>query len=170
MSGSLILILGDHLSLTISSLKQGDQARDVVLMAEVMEEASYVPHHKKKIAFVFSAMRHFAEELRTAGWTVDYVKLDDPANTGALTGEVARAKQRHGLDQVVATEPGEWRLLEAMRGWPNITLRDDDRFLADRLVELGQAAAGPELTLELFVAVAHAAQAEDLAEDDGPAD
>ena len=132
MSRSLILILGDQLSLTISSLKQGDQARDVVLMAEVMEEASYVPHHKKKIAFVFSAMRHFAEELRAAGWTVDYVKLDDPANTGALAGEVARAKQRHGLDHVVATEPGEWRLLEAMRGWPNITLRDDDRFLADR--------------------------------------
>jgi deoxyribodipyrimidine photolyase-related protein len=54
MSGSLILILGDQLSLIISSLKQGDQARDVVLMTEVMEEASYVPHHKKKIAFVFS--------------------------------------------------------------------------------------------------------------------
>ena len=132
MSRSLILILGDQLSPSMSSLKQGDKAGDVVLMAEVMAEASYVPHHKKKIAFVFSAMRHFAQELRSAGWTVDYVKLDDPANTGSLTGEVARAKQRHSLDLVVATEPGEWRLLEAMRGWPNITLRDDDRFLADR--------------------------------------
>ena len=132
MSRSLILILGDQLSPSMSSLMQGDKAGDVVLMAEVMAEASYVPHHKKKIAFVFSAMRHFAQELRSAGWTVDYVKLDDPANTGSLTGEVARAKQRHSLDHVVATEPGEWRLLEAMRGWPNITLRDDDRFLADR--------------------------------------
>ena len=132
MSRSLILILGDQLSPSMSSLKQGDKAGDVVLMAEVMAEASYVPHHKKKIAFVFSAMRHFAQELRSAGWKVDYVKLDDPANTGSLTGEVARAKQRHSLDHVVATEPGEWRLLEAMRGWPNITLRDDDRFLADR--------------------------------------
>ena len=132
MSRSLILILGDQLSPSMSSLKQGDRAGDVVLMAEVMEEASYVPHHKKKIAFVFSAMRHFAEELRVAGWTVDYVKLDDPDNTGSLTGEVTRAKQRHGVDHVVASEPGEWRLLEAMRGWPNITLRDDDRFLADR--------------------------------------
>jgi len=132
MSRSLILILGDQLSPSMSSLMQGDKAGDVVLMAEVMAEASYVPHHKKKIAFVFSAMRHFAQELRSAGWKVDYVKLDDPANTGSLTGEVARAKQRHSLDHVVATEPGEWRLLEAMRGWPNITLRDDDRFLADR--------------------------------------
>lgn len=132
MSRSLILILGDQLSLSMSSLKQGDKAGDVVLMAEVMEEASYVLHHKKKIAFVFSAMRHFAEELRASGWTVDYVKLDDPDNTGALTGEVTRATQRHGLNHVVATEPGEWRLLEAMRSWSNITLRDDDRFLADR--------------------------------------
>ena len=74
MSRSLILILGDQLSPSMSSLKQGDKAGDVVLMAEVMAEASYVPHHKKKIAFIFSAMRHFAQELRSAGWTVDYVK------------------------------------------------------------------------------------------------
>ncbi len=133
MSGSLILLLGDQLSLSMSSLKQGDKAGDVVLMAEVMEEASYVPHHKKKIAFVLSAMRHFAEELRASGWTVDYVKLDDPDNTGSLTGEVTRAMERHGLDHVVATEPGEWRLLEAMRQWPGIILREDDRFLADRV-------------------------------------
>ncbi len=132
MSRSLILLLGDQLSLSMSSLKQGDKAGDVVLMAEVMEEASYVPHHKKKIAFVLSAMRHFAEELRASGWTVDYVKLDDPENTGSLTGEVTRALLRHGVNHVVATEPGEWRLLEAMRQWPGIILRDDDRFLADR--------------------------------------
>ena len=116
----------------MSSLRQGDPATDVVLMAEVMEEASYVRHHKKKIAFVFSAMRHFAEELRALGWTVDHVRLDDPANTGSLTGEVERALARHGLDRVVATEPSEWRLMEAMRNWPGITLRGDDRFVADR--------------------------------------
>jgi len=150
MSRSLILILGDQLSLSMSSLKQGDKAGDVVLMAEVMEEASYVPHHKKKIAFVFSAMRHFAEELRASGWTVDYVKLDDPDNTGALTGEVTRATQRHGLNHVVATEPGEWRLLEAMRGWSNITLRDDDRFLADRARFTGWAEGRTMLRMEHF--------------------
>lgn len=132
MAGNLLLVLGDQLSPAMSSLRQADRATDVVLMAEVMEEASYVRHHKKKIAFVFSAMRHFAEELRTAGWQVDYVPLDAPDNTGSLTGEVERAKMRHDFDHVVATEPGEWRLMEAMRSIPNIVLRDDDRFLADR--------------------------------------
>ena len=132
MSGRLILILGDQLSPGLSSLTAGDKAADRVLMAEVMAEASYVPHHRKKLAFVFAAMRHFAQELRGAGWQVDYVTLDDPANTGSLGGEVRRAMERHGLAHVLATEPGEWRLLEEMRGWPDAELLPDTRFLADR--------------------------------------
>jgi deoxyribodipyrimidine photolyase-like uncharacterized protein len=36
-------------------------------MAEVSDEASYVPHHPKKIAFLFSAMRHFAQKLQQDG-------------------------------------------------------------------------------------------------------
>ncbi|NCU11090.1 MAG: cryptochrome/photolyase family protein, partial [Sphingomonadaceae bacterium] len=43
MTGRLILILGDQLSPTLSSLKVGDKAVDRVLLAEVMAEASYVP-------------------------------------------------------------------------------------------------------------------------------
>ena len=55
----LCVLLGDQLSLNMSSLQHIDKARDHVLMAEVKEEATYVKHHKKKIAFIFSAMRHF---------------------------------------------------------------------------------------------------------------
>ena len=84
----LILILGDQLSLSLSSLRQGDKFRDVVLMAEVMAEATYAGHHKKKLVFVFSAMRHFAETLRREGWQVDYVKLEDAGNTQNLKDEV----------------------------------------------------------------------------------
>ena len=72
----LIPILGDQLSPGLSSLQQGDPACDVVLMAEVRDETRYVRHHKKKIALIFSAMRHFADDLRAAGWRVVYVKLD----------------------------------------------------------------------------------------------
>ena len=49
-------------------------------MAEVQGEATYASHHKKKIAFVLSAMRHFAREIQTSGWRVDYVRLDDLAD------------------------------------------------------------------------------------------
>jgi deoxyribodipyrimidine photolyase-like uncharacterized protein len=103
-SGRLILVLGDQLTPQLSSLRLGDPTRDIVLIAEVMKEATYVRHHVKKLAFVFSSMRHFAEELRLAGWQVDYVRLDDPENTGSLEGEVGRAKMRHGLSHTLATE------------------------------------------------------------------
>jgi deoxyribodipyrimidine photolyase-related protein len=67
---------------------------------------------------------------------VDYVRLDDPANTQTLTGELVRAVARHGATRVVCTAPGEWRVLELMQGFEAaagvpVELRDDDRFLCD---------------------------------------
>ncbi len=126
----LVLVLGDQLTPGLSSLRAADPRDSVVLMAEVRAEASYVRHHKKKIAFLFSAMRHFAGELRSIGWSVDYVRLDDPRNSGSLGGEVERARARHGANEVVVTEPGEWRLMRDMLGWPDTTLLPDARFIA----------------------------------------
>lgn len=150
MAARIILILGDQLTPTVSSLAAGDSGTDVVLMAEVIAEAEYVRHHVKKIAFVFSAMRHFAVELREAGWTVDYICLDDAANTGTLTGEVERARRRHGIRNVVATEPGEWRLLEIMQQWEDTQLLDDKRFLSGRHGFAGWAKDRKGLRMEHF--------------------
>ncbi|MEZ5954067.1 MAG: cryptochrome/photolyase family protein [Hyphomonas sp.] len=97
--GVLRLILGDQLSLEISSLQGADRSADLILMAEVQDEATYVRHHKKKIAFVFSAMRHFAAELEAAGYRVRYVRLTDPDNAGNLRGEVARALEGKRADR-----------------------------------------------------------------------
>lgn len=131
---TLILVLGDQLTPDLSSLRTADQATSVVLMAEVMAEATYVRHHKKKIALVFSAMRHFAEALRSDGWQVDYVSLDAPENSGSLSGEVTRAVSRHNASSVAATEAGEWRLRQDMAAWHDrlnvpVIIHTDDRFL-----------------------------------------
>lgn len=75
---TLRLILGDQLSQSISSLRDCDKANDVVMMCEVMQEASYVKHHKKKLVYIFSEMRHFALQLHKLGYKVCYTKLDDP--------------------------------------------------------------------------------------------
>ena len=101
--GALRLVLGDQVSDGgLSSLRDLDPRRDVVLMAEVMSEASYVRHHKQKFALVFSGMRQFADRLRNQGTVVHYVRLDDPANTQNLNGEVLRALQ----DQPVRASGG----------------------------------------------------------------
>ena len=131
---TLRIVLGDQCSPGLSVLDDLDPAADVVLMAEVMGECTYVRHHPKKIVLVLSAMRHFAAALAGRGVQVDYIRLDDPANTGSLRGEMLRAVERHLPDRLVLTEPGEWRLLEDFRHWHELTgleveIRDDDRFL-----------------------------------------
>ena len=130
---ALILIMGDQLSFDIPALKAADKCRDIVLLAELRDEASYVQHHKKKIAFLFSAMRHFAEALRGAGWQVDYIPLTDADNTHSFTCEAERALHRHHLDEVIATYPSEYRVLQLLKTWQVSTvfpvkILEDDRF------------------------------------------
>lgn len=132
---TIVPLLGDQLSTGIASLRAADRSRTIVLMAEVMEEATYVRHHKRKIAFLFSAMRHFAEALSRDGWTVAYTRLEDPDNTGTLFGELQRAVARTRPAQVIVTEPGEWRLAEEMKLWSvklglPVKILEDDRFIA----------------------------------------
>ncbi|MEM6408362.1 MAG: cryptochrome/photolyase family protein, partial [Pseudomonadota bacterium] len=114
----LVLVLGDQLTPTLSALSEADKGTDIVVMAEVADEAAYVPHHPKKIAFIFAAMRKFAAKLEGDGWQVAYTKLDDPDNTGSITGELIRRAEEHGAQEVLATEPGEWRLIEALNECP----------------------------------------------------
>ena len=155
MPQNLVLVLGDQLSLSLSSLGAAERERDVVLMVEVAEEATYVRHHKKKIAFLFSAMRHFAERLRREGWDVDYVPLDDPANRGSFTGELERAIARHDPERVLVTEPGEWRVCAAMEDWSErfdlpVAILEDDRFLCSSAEFADWAEGRKQLRMEFF--------------------
>jgi deoxyribodipyrimidine photolyase-related protein len=151
----LVLILGDQLTDSLSSLQGRDPSRTVVLMAEVMGEATYVRHHRKKIVLVLAAMRHFAARLRAAGWRVDYVALDDEGNTGTLGGELERAVRRHGASAVFLTEPGEWRLKLEADGWAAalgvpVTVIEDDRFLASHADFEAWAEGRKALRMEFF--------------------
>ena len=130
----LRLILGDQLSHQIASLRDINIDTDIVLMAEVSAEVTYVKHHKRKIAFLFAAMRHFAEELRRAGTNVIYRRLDDQNNGGSLESELKQVIASRKISKLVLTMPGEYRLMETMRSWQStldvaVELREDDRFL-----------------------------------------
>jgi deoxyribodipyrimidine photolyase-related protein len=152
---TLRLILGDQLTPDISSLRDADKSNDIILLCEVFDEAVYVRHHQKKIAFLFSAMRHFAAKLSESGWHVDYVRLDQKGNSHSFSGEVARAVARHEPQGVIVTCPSEWRVLEEMRNWETtlpcaVELRDDDRFYCT-LDEFASWAEGrKQLRMEYF--------------------
>jgi deoxyribodipyrimidine photolyase-related protein len=151
---TLRVVLGDQCSDTLASLADIAPG-DVVLMAEVRAECTYVRHHKQKIVLVLSAMRHFAESLRARGIRVAYSRLDDPDNTQSLAGEVARVARDVGAARIVCTHPGEWRVLEDMRGWAAETglaveIREDTRFLCTLDRFRAWAGTRKQLRMEFF--------------------
>jgi len=152
---TLRLVLGDQLSTSIATLRDIDRQVDRVLMVEVNDEATYVPHHQQKLVLVLSAMRHFAAALREDGIRVDYVRLDSAANTGSFSGEVKRALQGCQYERLVVSEPGEWRIREMMKRWQKelglpVEIREDDRFLCS-IAEFAEWARGRKsLRMEYF--------------------
>ncbi len=151
----LCLILGDQLNTCISSLREIDKGRDVVMMCEVSKEATRIKHHKKKIAFLFSATRHFSRELEEAGYTVHYTALDDPDNAGSFSGEVERAIQIYNPDEIIVTEASEYSVLAEIKEWHDrfhipVQICPDDRFLCTHDQFASWAKGRKQLRMEYF--------------------
>ncbi|WP_100641427.1 cryptochrome/photolyase family protein [Alteromonas facilis] len=153
--GALRLILGDQLSRDMSSLDNVDVANDHVLIAEVRSEASYVKHHKQKIAFLFSAMRHFAASLQEEGLRVTYIDYEHPENQGSLKDQTKWMLERYNLNKVIVAQPAEYRLLEDMKTWQSdwdigVEITEDNRFLMPQSFFANWAEGRKELRMEYF--------------------
>ncbi len=128
----LILVLGDQLSLDNPAIEAARPGTDVILMAEVAEEAAYVRHNRHKIALIFAAMRHFRDTLRERGHRVHYYPYEQGVESleNAVEAELARAN----FSSLQICEPGEQRLLDVFRSWSDaygvdVELLTDTRFL-----------------------------------------
>lgn len=152
---SIVPIFADQLSHDLSSLSFSNKAEAQILMVEVRGEADRVPHHRKKLIFLFSAMRHFAQELRDDGWSVDYIELTDSDNTHSFTGEMQRALERHDIDEIKVCQPGNYRVSQAVQNWSEkfgrpVTITPDDRFISTPEEFSGWAEGRKQLRMEYF--------------------
>ncbi len=151
----LVPVFAGQLSHSLTALQNADRDNAVILMMEVAGEADHVWHHRKKLAFLFSAMRHFADELQNSGWQVRYVSLADEDNSGSFTGELLKAATELKPDRILVTEPGEWRVEEMVREWRDshdlpVTMFTDKRFLCTRKEFADWAEGRKELRMEFF--------------------
>ena len=153
---ALRIILGDQLSKEISSLSGINAEEDIVLICEVFAEATYVKHHKKKIVFLFSAMRHFAEELRVEkNYQVEYLKLNDPEPMQSFTQAVEKTLAKHKIDEIIVTSPGEYRVLTEINIWQDlfgipVDIREDARFLCNQVEFKNWSKDRKNLRMEYF--------------------
>lgn len=149
----IILVLGDQLSRELASLRELDPQQDVVLMAEVRDEAAYVPHNRHKIALIFAAMRHFRDDLRAAGLQVHYFQYED--GVASLGEALQRVSAETDITEVSCCEPGEYRVsehLDAVADEVGLELRwlPDDRFLCSLDAFRDWAEGRKQLRMEYF--------------------
>ena len=132
----LVMIFGDQLDHDAELLEKLDPDQDAVLMLEVRHEAEYIPQHAQRLVLFFSAMRHFATELRDRGFPVIYVDLQDRNNRGDFSSELSRWINKTRPEAVRATLPGDYRVLKLLQdvcGERDVALdvADDQHFLDD---------------------------------------
>ena len=131
----LILILGDQLTASLSSLKSVS-SEDTVIMMESRSETDHIQHHRRKIVFLFSAMRHFAEDLKKQ-CNVHYIKLDDPENKHDFLSNLKVFIKQGQYEKLILTEPSEYDLLAYFKNGLtslriNFEILPDDRFLCTK--------------------------------------
>ena len=115
---NLILVLGDQLDLRSAAMDVLDPELDAVWMAEVDQEATHVWCHKMRIAFFFSAMRHFRNQLLENEITVHYHELSPrrskdrgPDFATILKKDIKRLKP----EQLIVVLPGDYRVKESLQ-------------------------------------------------------
>ncbi|MEY4745920.1 MAG: hypothetical protein RLZZ442_512, partial [Cyanobacteriota bacterium] len=104
-------------------------------------------YHRQKLVLVWSAMRHFAAELRQRGWTVDL--LEAPTFAEALKDWLAE----HEISELHLMEPAERPFREAIERLPlptPLVWHLSNAFLWSRDDFGAWAAPYKQLRMELF--------------------
>ena len=111
-----ILVLGDQLSQQQSALAKLEErfsARDArshcrLLLIESSGPLHRWPVHRQRLVLLWSALRHFATELREAGWQVDHREAESfGIALRAWCGE-------HAISELHAMEPADRPVREAL--------------------------------------------------------
>ncbi len=150
----LIPVLGDQLSLQNPALRDIDPSKAVVVMAEVFTEHLHVWSSRMRSAVFLSAMRHFAKELKDAGWTVEYFKLGEHSHEG-LSQVWSQCIAQHKIRTLRVCEAGDWRVEQLLKDCAAkhelaFHLLDDDHFLISRADFARWAGKSKQLRMEMF--------------------
>ncbi len=123
-----IWILGDQLWMGQSALQSLEPQRQTtpVIFIESLQHTQKLPYHLQKLVLVWSAMRHFAEELRQAGWPVTYRQSWDFRT--ALVDWI----EEHQITEIRVMSPSDRpfrKLLQSLDLPCAITLTPNNRFI-----------------------------------------
>ena len=152
---NLIVVLGDQLDLEASAYDNFDARVDAVWMAEVADESTRVWSNRPRIVMFLAAMRHFALALKAVNRPLHYAQLDASGNQGSLAAQLKADMERLRPARLVMTEPGEWRVLQAIKAVADasstpLEICEDRHFLSSVSDFAAHARGRKSLRMEYF--------------------
>lgn len=106
---TLRLLLGDQLNL-LHSWFQKSNNNILYGMFEMKQETNYTVHHVQKVVGFFSAMRVFADYLKSNGHSIVYYTISCKENTHTLEGNLNQLIQKYNISKLEYQLPDEYRL------------------------------------------------------------
>jgi len=145
-----VWILGDQLTPLVSSLEGLSPGNCVVLMIESIEHCKRLPFHKQKLVLVWSAMRHFAEELRALGYEVDYYQTQE-----SFAKALPKHVKKHRPNSLRLMESAEYGLSDSLataakKAGTSAEITPNSMFLSDKQAFQKEAKGKRSRVMESF--------------------
>jgi deoxyribodipyrimidine photolyase-related protein len=125
MASRIVYVPFDHLNRGYGALKNADPKTDVIAIVESARMTTGRAWHPMRLFFLISSARHFAESLRSEGFTVHYEKA--PTTIDGL-------KKIQGLvpgAPIVCAEPSSFKQYAALKDF-GVSFVANDFFLTSR--------------------------------------
>lgn len=106
-------VFGNQLSINSEGFSKIDREEDVILLIEAKSRALWKNYHKNKLVLIFSAMRHFCDELRHQGYRVDYRQVE------SFQEGWDQHKQAYQPSEVMLHLPTDWMMRQLLLKWRN---------------------------------------------------
>lgn len=144
-----IWVLGDQLWVGQSAIEScaADKANTSVIFIESLDYVKARRYHQQKLVLVWSAMRHFAEELKVEGWSVTYEIAD------SFETPLSEWIEKNNISELRVMEPADRpfaALLDGLTLGCELTRSPNNHFLWSTQEFEEWAAARKSLLMESF--------------------
>jgi len=121
----ILYIPFDHLHRDYGVLKDSNPKSDLVVFVESARMCTGRNWHPERLFFLISSARHFAEELRSEGYQVEYVKA------ATTIDGLKQVQKKHGSVPIHCAEPSSFRQFQALKEF-GVKFHENDYFLTSR--------------------------------------
>ena len=139
----ILYIAFDHLHRNFGVLKDADPHSDLIVLVESARMTSGRPWHPLRLHFLISSAHHFAQALRSEGFTVEYI------TSATTTDGLDQVRAKHGDLPIVAAEPSSFKQSANLSAY-GVTFVDNDFFLTPRPLFQSWASSQKSFLMENF--------------------